>query len=268
MTLVNLVQQTIMFRLFLSLLFICSLAGFSSSEAGDIRTFQVHFPKGEIGTTIRGHIKGYQTIDYKLRTRAGQSMFAGLKTDNPSNYFNVMAPGETEVAFFIGSTRGNEFKGDLTESGDYTIRVYLMRNAARRNESAHYTLEVAIAAAGDVPSEADGKSVYRHAEDKNDVLVADTDFNATGNIPCARYKGQPVRSCKFGVIRRGGGSATVKVFWPDGGERNLYFENGKVTSSDDSSGGNISSEQEGDLNKIFNGSNERFEIPDAVIYSG
>jgi hypothetical protein len=224
LTLVNPVQQILLNRLyFLSLLFVCGLAGFSSSEAGDIRSVQVHFPKGEIGTTIRDHIKGYQVVDYKLRARAGQSMSVGLKTDNPSNYFNVMAPDETEVA---------------------------------------------IAAAGDVPSEADGKNVHRPAEDKNDVLVAETDFNATGNIPCARYKGQPMSSCKFGVIRRGGGSATVRVFWPDGGERNLYFEKGKVNSSDSQSGGNISTEREEDLNRIFIGSNERFEIPDAVIYDG
>ena len=102
-------------------------------------------------------------MDYKLRLRAGQGMSAGLKTDNPNNYFNVMAPGESDVAFFIGSNEGNEYEGDLSESGDYTIRVYLMRNAARRGERAHYTLEVAAAAAGDVPSEADGRGGSGHS---------------------------------------------------------------------------------------------------------
>ncbi|MEA3291383.1 MAG: DNA breaking-rejoining protein [Pseudomonadota bacterium] len=116
----------------------------------------MQFPKGEIGTTIKGSIKGRETVDYKLRARAGQGMIVGLETDNSSNYFNVMAPGESNAAFFIGSNEGNRFEGDLPESGDYTIRVYLYRNAARRGESARYSLEVAIAAAGEVPSEADG----------------------------------------------------------------------------------------------------------------
>jgi len=115
------------------------LVSFSIAEAGDIRHEQVHFPKGEIGTTIHDHIKDYQIVDYKLHAHAGQWMNVGLKTDNLSNYFNIMAPGETEIAFFIGSTEGNQFEGDLPQSGDYTIRVYLMRNAARRNEKAHYT---------------------------------------------------------------------------------------------------------------------------------
>jgi len=58
------------------------------------------------------------------------------------------------------------------------------------------------------------------------------------------------------------------VFWSDGGERNLYFENGKAASSDSHFGVNISTEREEDRNKVFNGSHERFEIPDAVIYGG
>jgi hypothetical protein len=70
------------------------------------------------------------------------------------------------------------------------------------------------------------------------------------------------------VIRRGGGSATVRVFWPNGGERNLYFENGKVSSSDAESETAISTQREGDLIKVLVGSDERFEIPDAVMYSG
>ena len=53
------------------------------------------------------------------------------------------------------------------------------------------------------------------------------------------------------MIRRGGGSATVRVFWPDGGERNLYFENGKVSSSDAESETAISTQREGDLIKIL-----------------
>lgn len=128
----------------------------ATAQAGDIRSERVQFPKGEIGTTIKGSIKGRETVDYKLRARAGQGMIVGLETDNSSNYFNVMAPGESNAAFFIGSNEGNRFEGDLPESGDYTIRVYLYRNAARRGESARYSLEVAIAAAGEVPSEADG----------------------------------------------------------------------------------------------------------------
>ncbi len=119
----------------------------ATAQAGDIRTEHVHFPKGETGTTIKGSISGRETVDYKLRAHTGQGMIVTLETDHSGNYFNVLAPGESNVAFFIGSDEGNRFEGDLPESGDYTIRVYLYRNAARRGETATYKLEVTISAA-------------------------------------------------------------------------------------------------------------------------
>lgn len=143
-------------RLFTTLLLTSGLLlAASTTLADDIRSKRVHFPKGEIGTTIKDHIKGDETIDYKLGAHAGQRMAVSLDTDNTANYFNVLAPGEENVAFFIGSNEGNHFEGNLPESGDYTVRIYLMRSAARRGESANYSLEIAIAAADDVPSEAD-----------------------------------------------------------------------------------------------------------------
>ena len=75
-----------------------------------------------------------------------------------------------------------------------------------------------------------------------------------------------MHQCRFGVIRRGSGNATVRVFWPDGGERNIYFENGRAGSSDSSAP--IRSEKTLDLNRVFIGKQERFEIVDAVIFGG
>ena len=31
-----------------------------------VTTHQVHFAKGTTGSTIKGHVKGYDTINYKL----------------------------------------------------------------------------------------------------------------------------------------------------------------------------------------------------------
>ena len=45
---------------------------------------------------------------------------------------------------FVGSTSGNQFEGRLPASGDYKVRVYLMRSAARRDEIANYRLEMII----------------------------------------------------------------------------------------------------------------------------
>ncbi|MFZ2089739.1 MAG: hypothetical protein WAU47_14300 [Desulfobaccales bacterium] len=111
----------------------------------DIRKLPVHFKKGASQATIKGHIKGRETIDYVLRAQAGQTMTVNLKTSHPAAYFNVLPPGSNNEAIFTGQVAGPHFEGKLPKDGDYTIRVYLMPSAARRHESAKYTLTIKVA---------------------------------------------------------------------------------------------------------------------------
>ncbi|MBO6774555.1 MAG: SH3 domain-containing protein [Marinibacterium sp.] len=97
-----------------------------------------------------------------------------------------------------------------------------------------------------------------------DVKVPGTEYNATGQIPCATAPSMPMAQCDFGVIRRGNGDATVVVTLPGGGQRYLYFD-GNASSSD---GGHTVWERTGDLNRISVEDEERYEIPDAVRYGG
>ena len=108
-----------------------------------IRTERVEFARGTTSSTIKGTIKGDSSVDYKIGARAGQTLNVRLQSSNSSNYFNVIVPG-ADSAMFVGSMSGNSFTGTLPSSGDYTVRVYLMRNAARRGESANYTLTVGV----------------------------------------------------------------------------------------------------------------------------
>lgn len=95
-------------------------------------------------------------------------------------------------------------------------------------------------------------------------------FDATGNIPCAQYKGQPMGQCPFGVARDGGGSAMVVVTHPDGRKRAIFFAKGNPISADLSQAdGNLNFRaiKEADL-YIINAGDERYEIPEAVIFGG
>jgi hypothetical protein len=112
--------------------------------ADDIRTERVQFHKGSNSATVEDSIKGYEGVDYVLGAKAGQLMNVSMATDNSANYFNIIAPGKESEAMFIGSTSGNQFEGPLPASGDYKIRVYMMRSAARRDEVANYRLEMII----------------------------------------------------------------------------------------------------------------------------
>ena len=116
----------------------------NAHAAEGIRKVPVHFKKGASQASIQGHIKGRETIDYVLRARAGQTMTVNLKTSHTGAYFNVLPPGSSNEAIFVGQVAGSHFEGKLTKDGDYTIRVYLVRAAARRNESAKYTLTVKV----------------------------------------------------------------------------------------------------------------------------
>ncbi len=84
------------------------------------------------------------TIEYVLGARQGQSMNVSMASDNGANFFNIIAMGKENEAMFVGSSARNQFEGTLPASGDYEVRVYLMRSAARRDEIANYRLVMSI----------------------------------------------------------------------------------------------------------------------------
>ena len=84
-------------------------------------------------------IKGDTSIAYMLNARAGQVMSVLFSPGNTSCYMNVSEPG-ADSAVHIGSSAGNEYAANLAASGDYRIQVYLMRNAARRNETCKFSI--------------------------------------------------------------------------------------------------------------------------------
>ena len=233
-----------------TMIFIPALA-----QTDEIRKERVQFQPGATSAVVSESITGYEIVDYVINARGGQYMNVSMGTDNSSNYFNILMPGEDEVAMFNSSTSGNQFEGVLPKSGDYKIRVYMMRSAARRNEVANYRLEMIIT------NSTSGVG--------GDALVEGTNYNATGNIPCAMTPSQPTNSCSFGVIRQGNGSGSVTVTKLDGRTRTIFFENGQATGYDMSQAdsGEFSSQKQGDLNIIRIGG-ERYEIPDAVIFGG
>jgi hypothetical protein len=116
----------------------------SVSGADQIIIKPVQFAAGANSATVKGTVKGYDSVDYTLTAKAGQTMSVKMTTTNASSYFNVLPPGSTGEAIFIGSSEGNNYSGVLPASGKYTVRVYLMRNAARRNETASYSVSFKI----------------------------------------------------------------------------------------------------------------------------
>jgi hypothetical protein len=218
------------------------------------RKERVAFKAGASSATITGSIKGDQSVDYVLGARRGQTMKVSLKTSNGANYFNVLPPG-SEAAIAIGSNLGNEWTGALPADGDYTIRVYLMRSAARRNETATYTLSVGITGAPD-------------------AKVAGSLYHATGKVPCSVGPDAPGSAqCSFGVVRRGNGQADVYLADPGFDVtlnkeqlRILKFAGTTVTSAN--AGEVVKAEKKGDAWMVSVNDFYHYRIPDAVIVGG
>jgi hypothetical protein len=154
-------ERLIMFRLPLAFIaaFVLALLPVFALAAPDIRTQRVAFKDGR--ATIKGSVTGYGAIDYVFPVGAGESIEVVLQSSKGSNYFNVNPPG-SDVAIFNGSSEGSTFRGVASTGGDYTARVYLMRNEARRGTTARYTLRIAVgqksAAKEKGPDFADGLS--------------------------------------------------------------------------------------------------------------
>lgn len=131
------------------------MAAMPAEAQSPVRTERVQFARGATSATVRGSVRGYQTVDHVVAARSGQSMSVSLQTTSKSAYFNVLPP-RSEEALFNGSVAGSRFEGRLRVSGDYRVRIYLMRNAARRGERADYGVTIAVrngtAGSGTAPS--------------------------------------------------------------------------------------------------------------------
>jgi len=131
-------KQLMIIAATVTLLFVPTLA------KDKVTTHQVHFDKGTSTTTVKGHVKGYDTVYYKLGAKAGQSMRVTLTSKKA--FMNIFEPGKGagDGAMFGGTIEGGHYTGVLPANGTYTIQVFLMRNEARRGTSAPYTIHMEV----------------------------------------------------------------------------------------------------------------------------
>jgi len=236
---------------------LCAASSLPAPAEGDIRTEPVHFARGATSAAVEGWIKGYQTVDYLLGATKGQYMNVSMATDNGASYFNILAPGETEVAFFNGSINGNQYEGELPATGDYRMRVYLMHSASRRNEVANYRLKMIVTGAT--------RSGAAHGATDGDALVAGTTYHATKQIPRVAETDKPMSQCEAKVERTAGGGS-VHVTTPDGGSRVITFRDGKVVTTDADAPFRV--ERRDDWTIVRIGAVEVYEIPEALVFGG
>ena len=125
-----------------------ALAGASAAVADEVFRDRIAAPAAGSAATVKGELKGYDSYEYLIEGKAGQSLTVKLEASNRSTYFNIWAPGRkpgADEALFAGAETGDVFSQKLEQSGDYMAQVYLYRNAARRDEATTFSLTVEIA---------------------------------------------------------------------------------------------------------------------------
>ena len=124
---------------------IATLLAMSAQAADKVTVVPVQFAKGAHSAAVKGTFKGYDSINYTLVAKAGQTMTVNISGSSNAN-FNVYAPGAVPgQAEAMGTGYVDEkWQGTLPASGKYTIQVYQMRASARRDEAVPHTLSVSI----------------------------------------------------------------------------------------------------------------------------
>jgi hypothetical protein len=236
-------------------LLVATFALATAAQSADIRQETVRFPPGAAETTLKGRLQGDRTVDYRVRASAGQTLSVRMQETNPQNYFNVLPPRSKGEAMFVGQD-GGDFRGMLPADGDYTVRVYLMRPAARRNEKSDYTLTIAVT----------GKALAPLPASK-DALVPGTRFHASSTIPCTVPFSSATSTCEAFVTRRGfDGTGTVEVRSQGRTVRRFLFVEGKLAASDAMA--EMTSVREGDGTVVRFGQDERYVVPDPFLRGG
>lgn len=101
----------------------------------------LRFAPGQAELNVTGKVTGYQVLVYEFDASAGAEATVALTHRGPASlYHNVIAPSGNTV--FNGSLEGSRFQANLGERGRYQIRVYLMRNDARRGKHVDFTLRI------------------------------------------------------------------------------------------------------------------------------
>lgn len=127
------------------IVFFAAILAVTVQAADKVSVVPVQFAKGASSAAVKGTFKGYDSINYTVVAKAGQTMTVSISGSSNAN-FNVFGPGDvpgqTEA---LGTGYVNaKWQGTLPASGKYTIQVFQMRASARRGETVPHTLSVSI----------------------------------------------------------------------------------------------------------------------------
>jgi hypothetical protein len=103
---------------------------------------RIRFAAGSSRVSVKGTIRGFAYRDHLVRASADQTLTTSVVSANRYTVLTVFRPDGDNLD---GAAQTDEFSGPLPVTGDYVIRVAMMRAGARRAGAvSNFTLNVSI----------------------------------------------------------------------------------------------------------------------------
>jgi hypothetical protein len=133
------------------LLLVLLLTGISQPTVAQdaVRSEPVALQAGE-SRLIADTIGGFETVLYQITLRTAQTLSVALASNNLSNSFEIFAPGAAKP-LFVSELHGNRHEVRASTAGVYTVKVFLLRLAARDYQYAQYELALTLGKESEVP---------------------------------------------------------------------------------------------------------------------
>jgi hypothetical protein len=127
-------------KLSLLLFLFASFLLFSTNVSAQSKV-RVRFARGTTSITLKGTVTGYKYIDYIIGAKSGQTMSVNLKSTHGGCSFVMFYSDMKNVE---DATEITEITRNVDVTDNYVVRVLLPRSAARRKESASFSLKISI----------------------------------------------------------------------------------------------------------------------------
>ena len=115
---------------------------FVANDANAQVKTRLKFPARASATSVKGTVRGYAYRDYVVRANADQTITASVSSPIGFTVLTIFRPDGENLD---GAMQKSKFSGALPMTGDYVIRVGLMRARARRPRAvSNFTLKVSI----------------------------------------------------------------------------------------------------------------------------
>ena len=204
-------------------LVLATLLATAVAAADQVRRERVEFPDGSGTAQVEGTVKGYESVEYQVAAGAGQQMTIALDLRQRLDLLQPLRARRHSRREHGGPHRG---PGRARLSGH-------ARGHRRLHDPALPDPRRRPAGRGSRPTRSRSRSpARRRPAPEADAQVPGTEFHATGELRCAVGAGQPMTACPFGVVREGGGTATVHVTRPDGADLTIRFDGGRAVASE------------------------------------